>query len=228
MRHHSVKKSIQKPIKSYVKRQGRLTESQSRALQQLSARYVLPVDTCLSKPARPLIVEIGFGNGEALVAMAAAMPYCDFIGIEVHTPGVGHCIKLLEEKQLDNVRLYRHDAVEVLQNCLPEQCVQQVNVFFPDPWHKKKHHKRRLFRPEFFDLLRGILIANAVVHFATDWQPYAEWVRELLVMMPDFHESQEAALIQHHRTLRAKTKFEKRGERLGHAVTDMVIEYRCS
>ena len=161
-------------IRSFSRRQGRLTPGQQAALEQYWDNYGLHPERPFAphevfKRAAPLTLEIGFGNGACLAQMAADNPDKDYIGIEVHTPGVGRLIKQLEELQLENVRIYCHDAVEILENCIPENSLSGIHLFFPDPWPKNKHHKRRIVRPEFVELLATKLKPGAYFHAATDW-----------------------------------------------------------
>jgi tRNA (guanine-N7-)-methyltransferase len=157
-------------------------------------------------------VEIGFGNGETLTSMALRDADFDFLGIEVHGPGVGHCLLLIERLGLNNLRLIRHDAVEVLREQIPDGSLQQVNLFFPDPWPKKRHHKRRLVQPEFMALVAAKLTPGGLFHVATDWAPYAEHIAAVLSAQPEFESQKIAAGV------RGETKFERRGRRLGHEV----------
>ena len=216
---------MKRPIKSFVKRHRRLTASQAKAFEQHYG-FVLPDSTPLLlsdvfAKSQPLVVEIGFGNAEAFVAMAEQIRDHNFIGIEVHPPGVGQALRLIAEKELTNVRVYQADAMQVLAHCLPEHSVDRVNLFFPDPWPKKKHHKRRIVRPEFLQLLRRVMAPGAYLHFATDWQPYVTWVRDLLDVTEGFKE----VPYQPEQLPRFHTKFEARGERLGHEVSDLAIQY---
>ncbi len=216
---------INHPIKSFVNRHRRLTESQANAFKQHS-HLLLPesapivLSDAFAKP-QPLVVEIGFGNAEAFVSMAEQIQDHNFIGIEVHPPGVGQALRLIAEKELTNVRVLQADAMQVLLHCLPECSVDRVNLFFPDPWPKKRHHKRRIMRPLFLQLLRRVMVPGAYLHFATDWQPYVIWVRELLDETDGFTE----VPYQFERLPRFHTKFEARGERLGHDVSDLAIQF---
>ena len=172
-------------IRSFIRRQGRLTPGQEVALDQHWPQYGLEpeLDYDFSQVfgrQAPLIVEIGFGNGDSLAKMAAANPDHDYIGIEVHKPGVGHLLILLHEQGLTNVRVYCHDAIEILEQKLSDHSLAGLHLFFPDPWHKKKHHKRRIVRPSFVDLLNKKLQMDGYFHAATDWQHYAESMLEVL------------------------------------------------
>ena len=207
-------------VRSFVRRAGRVTAGQERALRELWPSWGLnePVGELdlLEVFGRqvPTIVEIGFGDGESLVATAAANPDLDFIGIEVHEPGVGHCLLQLDAADLGNLRLIRHDAVEALENWLPAQSVDRVQLFFPDPWPKKRHHKRRIIQPGFIALLRRVLKPGGVLHVATDWANYAEHIEEVMRHESDFERIEDDAE-------RLATKFERRGQRLGHDIFDL-------
>jgi tRNA (guanine-N7-)-methyltransferase len=205
-------------VRSYVLRAGRITVAQRRALAELWPRYgvgfhaaVLDLDGLFGRPA-PRVMEIGFGDGEALASAARREPDTDFLGVEVHEPGVGHCLLLLERLGLGNVRLIRHDAVEVLQEQIPDGALQQVRLYFPDPWPKKRHHKRRIVQPAFAALLAAKLAPGGLFHVATDWQPYAAHIAEVMAAEPAFRADASPA------SGRGETKFERRGRRLGHEV----------
>ncbi|MFQ5634739.1 MAG: tRNA (guanosine(46)-N7)-methyltransferase TrmB [Gammaproteobacteria bacterium] len=206
------------PIRSFVRRAGRLTAAQKRALDQLWPRYgidyspaELDLDDMFGRHA-PRTLEIGFGNGELLATMAAAQPDTDFIGVEVHGPGVGHCLLRIERDALTNVRLIRHDAVEVLRDQIADAALSQVNLFFADPWPKKRHHKRRIVQPEFMALLGRKLAPGGLFHVATDWMNYAEHIEETANADPLFE-----PLSRDH-AMRPETRFELRGKRLGHEI----------
>ncbi len=208
-------------IKSFVLRQGRLTEGQSRALEHQWPRFGLTLDSGTISPltlfqnAQPLILEIGFGMGESLAQQAELNPGLNYLGIEVHRPGVGHLLMLLEQQGLSNVRVFAEDSIEVLHRCIPPNCLSGVQVFFPDPWHKKRHHKRRIINQDFVTLLTQKLKSGGIVHLATDWVPYAEAMVEVFADFPQF----QATVVPD----RPETKFERRGLRLGHKVTDLAF-----
>jgi tRNA (guanine-N7-)-methyltransferase len=215
-------------IRSFVLRQGRLTKGQERALQtawpQFGIDYapqVLDLAHVFQREDSAKILEIGFGMGESTAKIAQTLPNCDFLAVEVHTPGVGSLLKQIQEQAISNIRIIQHDAVEVLQHMLPEYGLDGVHIFFPDPWHKKRHHKRRLIQAEFVRLLCSRLKVGAYIHVSTDWQEYAEWVLEVL--------SAEAMLKNTAETYADKpsyrplTKFENRGIKLGHGVWDLVF-----
>ena len=217
-------------IRSFVVRAGRMGPGQARALAELGPRYVLPYaaapfdfSAAFGRSA-PQVLEIGFGMGGATAAMAQAMPGTDFIGIEVHLPGVGALLKRIGELQLNNVRLIQHDAVQVLEHMVAPNSLHGVNIFFPDPWHKKKHHKRRLIQPGFVRLLVGRMAVGATLHCATDWQPYADQMLQLLEAEPALRNI--AAGFAPRPDYRPLTKFENRGLELGHGVWDVVFVKR--
>ncbi|TXS93811.1 tRNA (guanosine(46)-N7)-methyltransferase TrmB [Parahaliea maris] len=218
-----------RPIRSYVLRTGRMTDAQKRAFDAGWQRWGVdyssePVDPVglFGRDAR-LVLEIGFGMGRSLATMAAADPEADFIGIEVHTPGVGRLLHTVEEEGIDNIRVWCHDAVEVLEHCIAPGTLDTVQIFFPDPWHKKRHHKRRLIQPAFVELLVSRLAPGGVLHLATDWENYAEQMMEVLSAngsLENMAGPGEYSPRPEHRPL---TKFEQRGERLGHGVWDLLF-----
>jgi tRNA (guanine-N7-)-methyltransferase len=214
-------------IRSFVRREGRLTPGQQNALQRLWPHYGLSADERLDPVAifgrsAALTLEIGFGNGASLAAMAAAEPDRDFIGIEVHRPGVGQLLKALEAGGLENVRVFCDDAVDVLNRCIDDRCLERVLLLFPDPWPKKKHHKRRIVQPAFVALLARKLKAGGLLHMATDWQPYAEHMQAVVAASPAFRDCRETRRDPACLPARPATRFEQRGRRLGHAVTDLL------
>ncbi|SDZ83442.1 tRNA (guanine-N(7)-)-methyltransferase [Thiothrix caldifontis] len=215
-------------IKSFVLRQGRVTKAQEEALTNLWPIFgIEPSDTPLDFPtlfgrAAPVTLEIGFGNGDSLAQMAAAAPERDFIGIEVHTPGVGHLLKLIGDRGLQNVRVMNTDAVEILQQRIPVHSLDRVQLFFPDPWHKKKHHKRRIVQAPFVNLIATRLQMGGVFHLATDWQPYAEHMAEVLENDSNWLNLAQNTSYSPRPDSRPLTKFEQRGLRLGHGVWDLL------
>jgi tRNA (guanine-N7-)-methyltransferase len=217
-------------IRSYVLRAGRMGSGQVRALAALGPRFVLPFQAAALDAERvfgrsaPLVLEIGFGMGQATAQIAAAQPGTDFIGIEVHAPGVGALLQRIAESGLDNLRLLQHDAVPVLEQMIAPASLAGVHVFFPDPWHKKKHHKRRLIQAEFVALLASRLAPGGRLHCATDWQPYAEQMLAVLSAEPGL--SNTCAAYAPRPELRPLTKFEQRGLKLGHGVWDLVFTRR--
>lgn len=214
-------------VRSFVRREGRLTTGQQKALDELWPRYGLPADAKPDFSAvfgrhAPLTLEIGFGNGAGLAEMAARDPDTDYIGIEVHRPGVGHLLKLIDERGLTNVRLFCADAVEILTNCFDDRSLDRVLLFFPDPWPKSRHHKRRLVQPAFVDLLARKLKAGAILHMATDWQAYAEQMLRVLDAARDFSNLAGTGHYSPRPAYRPATRFERRGQRLGHGVWDLL------
>jgi tRNA (guanine-N7-)-methyltransferase len=215
-------------IRSFVLRQGRLTKGQERALEtawpQFGIDYtenLLDLSQVFRRNDSKKILEIGFGMGESTAKIAQTLPDYDFLAVEVHTPGVGSLLKQIEELALTNIRIVQHDAVEVLQNMLVDESLDGVHIFFPDPWHKKRHHKRRLIQAEFVKLLSSKLKVGAYIHVATDWQEYAEWVLEVLNAEPQLQNTvKDYAEKPNYRPL---TKFENRGIKLGHGVWDLVF-----
>lgn len=213
-------------VRSFVRRAGRLTESQKRALDELAPAYL--VDYAANRLSftdvfgrdAPVVLEIGFGNGETLVEQAAQNPDKDFVGIEVHEPGVGHCLLQAKAAELTNVRVIMHDAVEVLANQVPPASLDRLNLYFPDPWPKKRHHKRRIVQDAFIELVANRLRDGGTLNIATDWANYAEHIDDVLSRSPRFtcverrvHDG-EAPLD------RPRTKFERRGLRKGHRIWD--------
>jgi len=216
------------PIRSYVLRAGRMGTGQQRALDELGPRYVLPyqpgpldLDATFGRQA-PRMLEIGFGMGDATAQVAAALPDTDFIGIEVHVPGVGALLKHIGERGLGNVRIVRYDAVQVLRHMLQPASLAGVHLWFPDPWHKKRHHKRRLVQPAFVAELVTRLAPGGYLHGATDWQPYAEQMLEVLSAEPDLVNAAGQGYAPKP-AWRPLTKFEQRGLKLGHGVWDLLF-----
>lgn len=217
-------------IRSFVVRAGRMGSGQTRALKELGPRFViafqderLDFEACFGRRA-PVILEIGFGMGDATAAIAASMPEVDFLGVEVHPPGVGALLQRIGERSLTNVRIVQHDAVEVLAAMLPAASLAGIHVFFPDPWHKKRHHKRRLIQRQFVARLAHHLASGGTLHCATDWQPYAQQMLEVLTAEPLLENT--APGYAPRPDYRPLTKFEARGLKLGHAVWDLVFRRR--
>ncbi len=216
-------------IRSFVRREGRLTHGQQDALEQLWPIYGIensaqPIDfKTLFGNKHPIILEIGFGNGESLARMAEKMPENNYVGIEVHRPGVGHLLKLIDEKGLNNLRLMSDDAVDILTRQIPPSSLSGVQLFFPDPWHKKKHHKRRIVQPEFVKLLASRLRSGGFFHMATDWQDYAAHMLEVMQGSHDFKNCSESGDYVPRPGHRPITKFERRGHRLGHGTWDLIF-----
>lgn len=214
-------------VRSFVKREGRLTKAQGRALETLWDTMGLNhsdgmIDAAsLFGNSNPITLEIGFGMGKSLVAMAKAAPQINFIGIEVHRPGVGACLAEAETEGVDNLKVYEHDAIEILADCIPKGSIDTVQLFFPDPWHKAKHHKRRIVKPEFIESIRGALKVDGVFHMATDWENYAECMLEDMTGAPGFGNLSENNDYVPRPDSRPLTKFENRGQNLGHGVWDL-------
>lgn len=216
-------------IRSFVKRAGRMTGSQKQAMERLWPRFGLELAAGSLLPAvvfgrqAPLVLEIGFGMGDSLAAMAQQHPEWDYIGIEVHPPGIGNLLKLAEADELDNLRVYEADAKEVLRQAVADASLDRIQIFFPDPWHKKKHHKRRLIQSDFVAELHSKLKPGGILHLATDWEPYALQMMEVLSEAPGLRNCHGAGqwAVEHDRP---GTKFERRGQRLGHGVWDLQFE----
>jgi tRNA (guanine-N7-)-methyltransferase len=219
-----------RPIRSFVLRQGRVSNAQQRAHQTLLPQFGIPyaprvidLDDVFGRRA-PRILEIGFGMGETTATLAALHPENDYLGIEVHTPGVGSLLKSIAEQNLTNVRIVQHDAVDVLCYMIPHNAFDGVHVFFPDPWPKKRHHKRRLLQPAFIALLIERMKPGAYLHVATDWQEYAEYVLTVLQNNPLLVNA--ATDYAPRPAYRPQTKFESRGLKLGHGVWDIIFTRR--
>jgi tRNA (guanine-N7-)-methyltransferase len=215
-------------IRSYIRRQGRVTPGQQQALDNNWAKYGLDPKSDydfaeIFGRIAPLVVEIGFGNGDSLAKMAAANPDINYIGIEVHKPGVGHLMLLLDQLGLDNIRIYSHDAIEIMEHKIADNSLSGVHLFFPDPWPKKKHHKRRIVRPDFVELLVRKLKSGGYFHAATDWQNYAESMLAVLSAGAGLSNTSPAGDFCERPEHRPLTKFEQRGIRLGHGVWDLVF-----
>ena len=222
--------SRHREIRSYVLRAGRLTRAQERALTELWPRFGIPaaaaaepldLDALFGRKA-PHVLEIGIGNGAALISMAANDPDRDYLGAEVHAPGVGHCLLEIERLGLGNVRLFMEDAVGVLRDRLPDASLTGLHLFFPDPWHKKRHHKRRLVQPPFAALLAHKLTADGYFHVATDWPPYAEHIAEVMAASGYFGPGIDPASD----SARPLTRFEARGQQLGHPIWEQIYPRR--
>lgn len=218
----------QRRIRSFVLRQGRLTKGQEKALtdhwSQFGIDYtpnLIDLTQVYGRQASLKILEIGFGMGETTAKIAQSMPNADFLGVEVHTPGVGGLLKLIGELSLSNVRIVQHDVVDVLNHMLEDGALDGIHIFFPDPWHKKRHHKRRLIQAEFVKLLCAKLKSGGYLHVATDWEDYAEWVLDILKVEPLLENiASDYAPKPEYRPL---TKFENRGIKLGHGVWDLIF-----
>jgi tRNA (guanine-N7-)-methyltransferase len=216
---------VKRTVRSYVLRQGRVTAAQERALADLMPVYGIEFKEELLRPAAvfgrsaPLVLEIGSGMGETSARIAKDRPESDFIAVEVHSPGIGSLLKLVEKEQLKNVRVIRHDALEVLEKMIPDGALAGIHLFFPDPWPKKRHHKRRLVQPAFAALAARKLAPGGTLHAATDWQDYADHMLAVLSGEPGLEQAAGPVL-------RPATKFELRGLKLGHKVHDFVFRRR--
>jgi tRNA (guanine-N7-)-methyltransferase len=222
--------TARRPVRSYVLRQGRVTDAQRRAREHLLPRFGIPfsrepldLERAFGRTA-PKILEIGFGMGETTADIAARHPANDYLGVEVHSPGVGALLKRIDELGLANVRVIQHDAVEVLEHMIPPASLAGVHLFFPDPWPKKRHHKRRLIQPPFIGLLTSRMKPGACVHAATDWEDYAQQIMEVLSAEPLL--TNTVAGFAQRPDGRPRTKFEGRGLKLGHKVWDVVFRRR--
>jgi len=219
----------QRKIRSFVKRAGRLTAGQQRALDELLPRFgidqypgLVNFETLFSSKG-DTILEIGFGMGQSLLQQAQANALNNYLGIEVHSPGVGSLLNGMKEQQLDNIRVSMNDAVEVLEKNIPEKSLNVVQLFFPDPWHKKRHHKRRLVQKDFAEVILKRLKPGGLFHLATDWENYAEHMLDVLSAVPGYKNLSEDGNYVPRPESRPLTKFEKRGHRLGHGVWDLMF-----
>ncbi len=220
---------IRREIKSFVLRQGKITQGQQRALTELMPKYGIEYN---NQPINlneifgrdnPKVVEIGFGMGHATWQIAKANPNTDYLGIEVHLPGVGSLLMLAEENQVSNLRVIRHDAVEVLKTMIADGSLDGFHIYFPDPWHKKRHHKRRIIQPEFVQLLCQKLKPGGYIHLATDWEDYALWMLDILAKEKRLTNTSLSGDFVPRPNYRPLTKFENRGIKLGHGVWDIVF-----
>ncbi|VXA92013.1 tRNA (m7G46) methyltransferase, SAM-dependent [Pseudomonas sp. 8AS] len=217
-------------IKSFVMRSGRMTEGQQRGLDLGWPKFGLQLEDGLRDfdqvfgRSAPRTFEIGFGMGHATLEMAAAAPEQDFIGVEVHKPGVGALLNGMLTQNLSNIRVYSCDALEVLRDCVADASLDRLLLFFPDPWHKSRHHKRRIVQPAFAELVRQKLKIGGVLHMATDWEQYAEHMLEVLNVAPGYRNLAADGRCVERPSERPVTKFERRGERLGHGVWDLKFQ----
>lgn len=218
---------VMRKVRSFVRREGRWTDAQRQAYQQLSELYSFDPELnwqqAFVNNNSFNVLEIGFGMGHSLAQMALAAPDYNFLGVEVHRPGVSALFAELEQNTIKNVRVYADDVVPLLQNKIPRQSIHKVQIFFPDPWPKRRHHKRRLVQQEFLDLLYKSLAENCIIHIATDWQDYATHVQDVFAQDKRFQLLDET-LAAEYIAARPKTKFELRGLRLGHKITDLVYK----
>jgi len=217
-------------IRSFVVRAGRMTEGQQRAYDENWTEYGLELDGGMLNFSElfgndgAVTVEIGFGMGDSLIEMARRAPEKNFIGIEVHPPGVGRLLARAKEEGLTNIRVYCDDAIEVLAQCIPDGSLGGVQLFFPDPWHKKRHNKRRIVQPEFAQTIRNKLCIGGVFHMATDWEPYSEHMMEVMSAAEGYKNQAGDGQFSPQPDFRPVTKFQKRGEKLGHGVWDLMFE----
>ena len=218
-------------VKSFVIRAGRMTNAQTKALEELSPKYAVDVSSlerldtaAIFGREAPLVVEIGFGMGASFVEMAQKDPLRNYLGIEVHPPGVGACMMLIDEAQISNAKVIKYDAFDVLTKCLGPESIDILQIFFPDPWPKARHHKRRLVNPEFLKLVTPLLKHGGNIRMATDWQEYAEQMLECLNAAEGLENTNPSGGYIPRPEWRPLTKFEKRGERLGHGVWDLVFK----
>lgn len=224
----SVDTRQQRPIRSFVLRTSRVTDAQAQALKRLWPVYGLEYSGVLQDFAAhfgrsaPLVVEIGFGNGEALAESALADPQRDYLGIEVHTPGVGRLLRTLDAQGSHNARVYKHDAVEVLRDELADGAIAELRVWFPDPWHKARHNKRRLIQSAFIEQIRPKLAIGGVLHLATDWADYAQHMLDVMRGARGFANLAASGDYSPRPATRPLTHFEQRGQRLGHSVWDLL------
>ena len=222
----SANDQITRSIKSFVRRSGRMTRSQKNALEVYWASFGIDFnENGLNLPAgfETLNLEIGIGNGDALIHMATAEPRSLYLGVEVHEPGIGHCLNHIHQRELANVRLIKHDAIEVLQHMVPPATLDRMLLFFPDPWHKKRHHKRRIVKQSFRDLVFRCLKPGSSIHIATDWQDYAESIASQFIEDSRFLNQGDSSGYIERPAYRPLTRFEQRGRRLGHEVWDLVF-----
>ncbi len=214
-------------VKSFVKRAGRMTQRQTNALEKYADSYLIayqPQKLALERifeNEQNIVLEIGFGMGTSLIEMAKNNPHINYLGLEVHEPGVGNILDLIHQEKLTNLKVMMHDAVEVLKYNIAPQSLQGIQIFFPDPWHKKRHHKRRLVNPEFITIMSNALAKGGFIHFASDWQPYAEEVLTLFTNAPELI-NQFTDFAPRPKT-RPLTKFEKRGQNLEHPIKDIIF-----
>ena len=218
-------------IQSFIKRSGRLSASQKRGLTQLWGDYAIEPQDVLDFAKifgnnNDVVLEVGFGNGDTLVEMAQENPQLNYVGIEIYDAGIGHLINSAYVKQLSNLKVMRGDAVEFLNDNITDNSLARFQLFFPDPWHKKKHHKRRIVQQDFLNLLSKKLKTGSICHMATDWQDYAEYMMEMLEINKNFKNTQSVYTYTPRPRFRPLSKFEKRGNKLGHGVWDLIFTNR--
>ncbi|HGG59377.1 MAG TPA: tRNA (guanosine(46)-N7)-methyltransferase TrmB [Gammaproteobacteria bacterium] len=234
MTHPTTQPNAPRRIRSFVRREGRITPGQRHALETLLPRHGLSLDddrldlATLFPHAQAITLEIGFGNGESLAEMAERDPSRGFIGVEVHRPGVGHLLQQIQQRQLNNLRVVCEDALDVLRQMIPPASLDTVQLFFPDPWPKKRHHKRRIVNPEFLALVASRLKPGGRFHMATDWEDYAASALALLNATPEFRNLADNKGYIPRPANRPETRFERRGQRLAHGVWDLLFARRTS
>ncbi len=217
-------------VRSFVRREGRVTKCQKNAIDTLWSIYGVqyhqqPLDLpALFQNGAPVVLEIGFGNGDSLAQMAAENPDTNYLGVEVYTSGVGHCLIAAKQRDVSNLKIISHDAVEILRDQIADNTLAGVQLFFPDPWPKKKHHKRRIVNPTFLALIHSKISLGGFFHFATDWQPYADWALEVIEAEAGFKNRAGDNQFLPRPDFRPETKFERRGLRLGHGVWDLIYD----
>lgn len=216
-------------VKSFVKREGRLTKAQGKAIEDNWPAMGLTIDQGLldltevfGRDAKR-VLEIGFGMGKSLVEMAQNEPNTDYIGIEVHRPGIGACLASAEQAEITNLKVFEHDAIEVLDKCIADESLDRLQLFFPDPWHKTRHHKRRIVQTTFVETIRNKLKVGGEFHMATDWQPYAEHMLEVMQNADAYKNTSSTQDYVKRPDYRPITKFEVRGQKLGHGVWDIIF-----
>ena len=222
---------IKRKIRSFVMRAGKLTAGQQRALEEHLTSFKLEeaktfnVQTAFGNN-NPVWIDIGFGNGESLIHIAKLYPEINFVGMEVHVAGIGHLLLNIEKYDLKNIRIYQHDSTEVLQDCFSENSIDAIHIYFPDPWHKKRHHKRRLIQNGFINSLIPLMKSQAHLHIATDWQEYAEHIQQTISEVPKFENIEKNNAFTDRPKWRPITKFERRGIKLGHNSYDLIYKLK--
>lgn len=216
-------------VRSYIRRNGRITKGQRHAFEALWTEYGMedhrPFDGAMAfSRAAPIILEIGFGNGEALLAQASKYPDFNFVGIEVYPPGIGHLLLLLETSDLHNIKIYRADAFDILEKCFADNSLAGINLFFPDPWPKKRHHKRRLVNPRFIALIAQKISKGGFLHAVTDWQDYAEQIIDVISQSDRFADASRNPRLMRRLAERPQTKFERRGIDQGNRVWNLIFD----
>lgn len=218
---------IHQKIKSFVMRAGKLTQGQKRAMEDLFPQFRIENHLAFDVFSifgnnNPVCLDIGFGNGESLIHIAQLYPNINFIGIEVHTPGIGHLLINIEKNRIENIRVYQGDSVEIITNCFKNDTLDHVHIYFPDPWHKKRHHKRRLIQRNFIQLIKNRLRNHGRLHLATDWQEYALHMQDILLGFPEFNNNEPNNGFSKRPLWRPVTKFERRGIKLGYNSYDLI------